>query len=99
MAQSFTLKQQQFIQRFSSASVALMAAVDAMQALAAEFASDAYGTGGANALTDAVVQGVLPAATALQVAEAVGTINGANQLLSIAGQGSSGRAYLEMMRP
>lgn len=99
MAQVYTTKQQAWLNRWSGAVVELMANLDTLQSLANEFSQDAYGTGGANALTDAIVQGVLPAATALLVAESVGAVNGTNNLLTVAGQGTTNRAYLEMMRP
>ena len=70
MAQVWTQKQQNFVSRWSAACVALLAAADTLNALCTEFSNDTYGTGGANALTDVTVQAVLPAATALQVAQA-----------------------------
>lgn len=96
MAQNFVTKQAGWVQRFSSAVVDLMNTTDVLTELCNEFSVDTYGTGGANALTDAVVQGVLPAATALLVAEAEGTIAGTNQILAVI---ATNRGYLEMMRP
>lgn len=96
MAQVWTTKQQNFVQRFSIQVVQLLTAVDALDALCTEFVNDAYGTGGANQIPDATVQLVLPAATSTQVSQAVGAINGANQILAVT---TANRGYLEMMRP
>jgi hypothetical protein len=93
MAQVCTTKQQNFLSRFTTAVVALLAANDALNALATEYTVDLYGSGQANAFTDAVVQTVIPAATAAQTyaaATGVGTI-----LTAV----STNRAGLEMMRP
>ena len=76
--------------------VAALKAIDQLSLDCNEFATDAYGSGGANALTDVTVQTVLPAATALLVAEAVGVLNGASQILATV---ATNRGYLEMMRP
>jgi hypothetical protein len=64
MAQVFTAKQTGFVGRYAAAVVGLLAAVDQLTLLDAEFTADTYGTGGANAITDAIVQAVLPASTA-----------------------------------
>ncbi len=64
MAQVFTAKQTGFITRYSGAVQSLLSIIDALTLLDAEFANDAYGTGGENQLTDTLVQGVLPASTA-----------------------------------
>lgn len=64
MAQVFTAKQTGFIQRYSGAVQSFLNIVDALTLLDAEFANDAYGTGGANQITDALVQTTLPASTA-----------------------------------
>lgn len=95
MAQNWSNKQLNFVSRFSSAVVAFLAAADTLNALCTEFAADGYGTGGPNALTDANVQQVLPAATALHVAEAEGIFAGPDMILSTV---ASNRGYLEMMR-
>ena len=96
MAQVWTAKQQNWIQRFSNATVGLMANADAIGLLCTEFNNDFYGTGGANAITDATVQLVLPAASALLLNEAEGAMAGTNQILAII---ATNRGYLEMMRP
>lgn len=96
MAQNWTNKQLNFVSRFSQAVVTFIASADALNALCTEFSADGYGAGGANELTDANVQQVLPASTALHVAEAEGIFAGANMILSIV---ASNRGYLEMMRP
>jgi len=96
MAQDWTAKQKNFVQRFSNNMVGLMANADALNDLCSEFTNDGYGVGGTNALTDAVVQQVLPAGTALLVAEAEGAFIGANQIYAVI---QANRGYLEMMRP
>jgi hypothetical protein len=93
MAQSFTAKQQNWIQRFSARVVDLLAANDALVALEAEFSVETYGTGGANALTDATVQGQLPAATAQLIWSSEGAV------VSITNTIASNRGYLEPVRP
>jgi hypothetical protein len=96
VAQVWTTKQQNFVLRFSNQAMALMAAADALGVLCGEFADNQYGQGGANQIPDATVQLVLPASTSLQVAQAVGALDGANQILSVI---SANRGYLENMRP
>jgi len=64
MAQDFTAKKNGFITRYSTLVSQFLTIVDSLQLADAEFANDAYGTGGANAITDADVQAVLPASTA-----------------------------------
>ena len=83
-----------------------MANIDALEILCEQYTNNTFGTGGANAIADATVQtgnvagtGPLPAATALQVAEAVGIINGSGGLLSVIGDAGTNRGYLENMRP
>lgn len=109
MATNFIPKQVNWLTRWQTAVVNLMTAVDAANALASEYATDAYGTGGANAITDLTVQtgtaqtgttgGPMPAMTAVLVASAVGIINGSNQIQAQIGQGGTNRGYLENMRP
>lgn len=96
MAQVWTTKQQNYVTRFSNQVVQFLTAADALNALCTEFVDDQYGTGGANAIPDATVQLTLPAATATQVAQAVGALNGTNAILSVV---TTNRGYLEMMRP
>src|SRR5271157_753037 len=101
MAQNWVPKQVNWIQRFSGNVVALMQIADQLTELCNEFADNQYGTGGANAITDAVVQTgsgnfSLPAATALTVAEAEGVCAGTNQILAVI---ATNRGYLENMRP
>jgi hypothetical protein len=64
MAQSDTVKQTAFVQNYAGAVQTLLAAADALGLLNTEFPNDTLGSGGTNALTDAVVQAVLPDATA-----------------------------------
>lgn len=96
MAQVWTTKQQNYVNRFSNQVVQFLNAADALSALCTEFVDDQYGTGGANEIPDAAVQLALPAATSAQVAQAVGALNGASAILSVV---TTNRGYLEMMRP
>lgn len=64
MAQSFTAKQTAFVTKYASLVQQLLIVADQLALADTEFANDAYGTGGANVITDAVVQSVLPASTA-----------------------------------
>jgi hypothetical protein len=106
MGQNFVPKEATWVQNFSNVIVGLTANVDALEILCAEYVDNGFGSGGANAITDATVQagnlaanGPLPAATALQVAEAVGIVNGAGGLLSQIGSAGTSRGYFENMRP
>jgi hypothetical protein len=106
VAQNQVPKQVNLIVNISNTVVALLANVDALEELTDQYSNDGYGTGGANAITDATVQsgnaagnGPLPAATALQVAEAVGVINGSGGLLALFGNTGTQRGYLENVRP
>lgn len=96
MAQEFGPKQQQWVFRFQEAVVKFLTDTDALIALTTEFNNDLYGSGGANALTDAVVQNVLPAATAAILFSAVGALENANAILA---QVANSRQSLELMRP
>ena len=93
MAQSFTTKKQNFLSRYSAQIIALLAANDALVGLHAEFVAETYGNGGANQLTDADVQGVLPAGTA-----ALAWAADAN-IVTVTGAVSTARTALEAMRP
>lgn len=93
MAQSWITKQTGFAQRYVNAVQAILNDVDQLTLLNAEFTTDTYGSGGANQLTDAIVQTVLPALTAVLFDEAEGAI--VNILATVA----SNRGYLEIMRP
>ncbi len=92
----WTAKKQGYVRRLSGATVELMTLADKLQVLCTEFSNEFYGTGGANALADTDVQAVLPAATALQFAQAEGALAGANAILATI---ASNRGYLEMLRP
>ena len=106
MAQVWTTKQQNWLQRFDNVIIGLLANIDALDELCAEYVQNTYGTGGANAIIDSTVQQAapglwvgLPAATALQVAEAVGIVNAASTgLLAQIGTAGTNRGYLENMR-
>lgn len=93
MAQVFTTKEQNFINRFVPFVVSLMALADQGTPLTTEFSDETYGTGGANALTDATVQTVLPAVTAAQFASAEGAI------VTILAAIATNRGFLEVIRP
>ena len=64
MAVSYTQKQTTWTQNYVAAVQTLMSIADTLGLLDAQFTNNAYGTGGAEAITDAVVQTVVPAATA-----------------------------------
>jgi len=96
MAQDWTEKKKNFVQRFSDAWVGFLAYSNQLEELCTEFTADGYGVGGQNALADADVQSVLPAATALLVAEAEGVFIGAGGIQSII---TTNAGYIEMMRP
>jgi len=93
MAQVLTTKQTGFIQRYSSQVQTLLTVVDNLILLDTEFANDAYGTSGANQLTDALVQAVLPASTAALFN------SGEAGVVSILATVASNRSALEWMRP
>lgn len=93
MAQSWTAKQTGFVTRYQPLVVQLMQVADALTVLNAEFTAETYGTGGANAIPDVVVQTVLPAATAAQFASAEGAV------VTILGTIATNRGYLEALRP
>ena len=74
-----------WIQNWTTAVNQLKAQMDFMNGMATDYAANGYGSGGANAITDATVQsgnasgnGPLPGCTALQLAESVGAFVGAN---------------------
>lgn len=93
MAVSFTAKQTNFVQRYAAAVQALLSVVDQLSLMDAEFSNDTYGTGGANQITDIVVQAVLPATTAAQFNSAEGAV------VTILATVASNRGFLEVMRP
>ena len=64
MAQSDTVKQTQFVTSYASLCQQLLATVDQLTLMNSEFTNDTYGTGGANEITDEIVQSVLPDSTA-----------------------------------
>jgi hypothetical protein len=106
MSLNWVPKEVNWLTRWQTAIVNLLAAIDAANQLASEYTTDAYGTGGANAIIDATVQagnaaanGPMPSQTALTVAESVGIINGSGALNAQYGQGGTSRGYLENMRP
>ncbi len=96
MAQSHDAKQQAFLARLSQATVQMMNNTDTLRALTIEFQNCGYGSGGENTLTDTVVQGKLPAATAAEVFFAVGQLANDGEILDKIG---AARAGLESLRP
>jgi hypothetical protein len=93
MAQSFTVKQQNYAARLATFGVALMAMCDAGIPLTQEFADETYGTGGANAITDATIQALYPAITAAQFASAEGAI------VAILATYTSNRGFMQVFKP
>lgn len=93
MAASFTTKQANFVTKYASLAQQFLTVVDALGLANAEFADDAYGSGGANALTDAIVETVLPAATATTFDSAQASVVTCLQAVA------SVRSALEILRP
>lgn len=93
MAQNFVPKQTAFVTKYSAAVQALLNICDTLILYDTEFANDAFGTGGANAITDVVVQSVLPAGTAAIFNSSEASV--VTVLTSVA----SVRSSLENMRP
>jgi len=92
MAQVWTTKQQNFLSRLNVAAVSLLAANDTLVGLQAEYVADQYGSGQANAFTDAVVQTVFPAGTAALLFAAASTVG------TITSTVSTNRSSLESLR-
>lgn len=92
MAVDWTVKQKSFVQRYAAAVQSFMANCDALALLNAEFTANTYGTGGANAVTDVIVQQVVPSATAAQFSSAEGAV------VTIMTTVNSNRGYLEALR-
>lgn len=93
VAQNFVPKQTGFVNRYVGAIQNFLDLVDSISLMNTEFVDNAYGTGGQNAIPDAVVQSALPAATALQFNEAEGA------MVTILATVTSNRGFLENMRP
>jgi hypothetical protein len=64
MAQNFVPKQTAFVTAYAGQVQVLLASADQLALLNTEFTNDTFGSGGAQALTDMIVQSVLPGATA-----------------------------------
>ena len=92
MAQSWAAKQTGFTQTYSGQVNAFLDLIDYFTLANAEFTNDAYGSGGANALTDAIVQTVIPQATAAIFDSAEGA------MVTILTDVASLRGYLEAIR-
>lgn len=93
MAQNFVPKQTAFVTKYSALVQAFLNIADQLTVANSEFTADTYGTGGANAITDAIVQGVLPASTAALFN------SGEAGVVAILATVASNRGALEMMRP
>lgn len=93
MAVSWTAKQTGFVERYQPLVVQLMLVADQLENLDAEFINCEYGTGGANEISDTIVQAVLPAATAAEFNSAEGAV------VAILNEVTANRGYLEKMRP
>ena len=93
MAQNYTPQQQKWTTDFQALVLQLIAIDDAFDASIDEYTNQQFGNGGINALTDAVVQGVIPQATALQVWGAEGAV------VAIRATIASNRGYLDAIKP
>lgn len=99
MAQVVDTKCQNFVGRYSAAVVQLVAAMNLLADLKAEWDANGYATGAAAVggttwnITDAQVQAVLPAATAAMLNSAVGAV------ASIETTYNSNIGYLVVMKP
>lgn len=96
MAQSFALKRQGYMLRFSNTVVQFLALSDQMQALCTEASNDLYLSGAGNAMVDADVQIVLPAATAAIFFSAEGGFANTSAILATI---AANRQTLELLRP
>lgn len=92
MAAVLTTKQQNFTQRYAAACQQMLTVADNLAVLNVEFTNDFYGSGGANALTDAVVEAVLPASSAAVF------FAGEAQVATILAAIASNRGSIEFMR-
>lgn len=96
MAQVWTPKQQNWVQRFSNNIVGFLANVDALSLQFTEATNDGFLTGGAEAIVDTTVQLILPAGTAAAMNTAMGAFANTSQIFSIV---AANRQALELMRP
>jgi hypothetical protein len=92
MAQNFVPKQTAFVAKYAGMVQGFLTLVDECTLYNAEFTNDAYGTGGANAITDAIVQDILPASTAAQFN------SGEGAMVTILATIATNRGYLEVFR-
>jgi hypothetical protein len=96
MPQNFTPKQQTFLNTWVTQLLQFLNDADELGVLNNEWTANAFATGAnptSNNITDAVVQGPYPAATALVLNEAVGAV------VAIQATIAANRGYLEAMRP
>lgn len=96
MAQNFSAKQANWLQRFSNNTVGFMANADAISLLMTEATNEGYLSGGGQALTDAIVQVTLPASTAALIFAAAGSFSNASAILATIAEN---RQALESLRP
>jgi hypothetical protein len=96
MAQVWTAKQENWVQRLSNNVVGFLANMDAINLLVTEAQNDGYLSGGAEQLADTTVQTILPAATAALLFSAVGAFANSNEISAIV---AANRQALELMRP
>lgn len=90
----YTQTQKGWIGNFQqSAVVQLLGLADDLIAQTGTYASNQYGTGGTNAITDATAGGAIPQATAAMVASADGAV------VAILATIAANRGYLEALRP
>lgn len=96
MAVNLAPKQATFTSAYAAQVVALLAAADALTSLNTQWGAESYGTGGTNAITDAVVQSVLPGATAVLLNGAQFATAGSGLILAVI---AANRGALEPLRP
>jgi hypothetical protein len=96
MAQVLTSKQVGFVNRHVQYVQMLISCIDTLANLKAEWDANAYATGAVpltNNITDVVIQGTAPYATAQQLNQVIGAVE------SIRATVAANRGYLEAMRP
>ncbi len=96
MAQNFGPKQQVFMNTWVTQLLQFLDNADELMTLNNEWTANAFATGAnptSNNITDAVVQGPYPAATALILNQAIGAV------VAIQATIATNRGYLEAMRP
>ena len=92
MAVDFTQKQKTFVQKYVSLIAGILNMAPQIADANEEFTQNTYGTGGQNAIPDAIVQAIAPAATAPQFNSAEGA------MVTILQAIEANRGYLEALR-